>query len=490
MTNRVTLLLAAWLTFLSVALPVRIDAAYECPEGFYWSRETIACEQTTCPPNSHRNYTLECICDEGYGEATYAEIGLLASCSKRRVNTNSANSTPTTGSTAQADQPSPPVAQPELRASNDDITPVLPFVPSERVTQFRELTRRYREAIPAGAYGFGVPEGYDKIFTPGQFNNLVFGANSTACGGYQDQVLKWLLGLYFSADPADRALLDGFDFGPIQITKGAHQAVVLYPKGTDWRSNGIVFDPWVEQQPRLYTIDEWDGMFFFSPEGSRGNILTPIDTNVGKFPTTPDKNGRFEYDDVYSSKPRQVRNRTKGGRQILVQSPVAVLVSSTDGDEFGLKADGTFVNDFGIDVEGTFLLKDDGTYGTSLNLPDGAYDVTLTGTATGNVHIYSRTSDRAVTIFDPVAVKKGQTFKLAWDEASNEPAVGSPDGGVVASEQAVIPDTATNANSTGTVSDDEADSAPSWQNPLLIGGAGLVVLLLALVVLRKRLHHS
>ncbi|OGY84927.1 MAG: hypothetical protein A3F54_04240 [Candidatus Kerfeldbacteria bacterium RIFCSPHIGHO2_12_FULL_48_17] len=37
----------------------------DCPEGFYFSRETIACEQKTCPEGVGRTYTLECKCPEG-----------------------------------------------------------------------------------------------------------------------------------------------------------------------------------------------------------------------------------------------------------------------------------------------------------------------------------------------------------------------------------------------------------------------------------------
>lgn len=466
------------------------QAAYECPEGFYWSRETVACEQTTCPAKSHRNYTLECICDDSTDKATYAEIGLLASCTKN-VNTASSGPTDTTGSTSNSDPSSPPAQIPVLRSSNEDIDPVLPFVPTERVTEFRELARRFREAIPAGVYGYGVPEPYDKIFTPGQFNNLVYGANSTACGGYQDQVLKWLLGLYFSKDPADRALLDGFDFGPIQITKGAHQAVVIYPKGTDWRSNGIVFDPWVEQRPRLYTIDEWDGMFFLSPEGSRGNILTPIDSNIGKFPTTPDKNGRFEYDDVYSNKPRQIRNRAQGGRQIAVQSPVDVILTSSDERLFGVYPDGSFVNDFGSEIEGTYLLKSDGTYATSLNLPEGAYGLSLIGTDSGEVHVYVSTGDQDVSVFESVPVSKGGQIALVWEEGADRPSLTDVEGNTVAAEAAVIPsvsdDKNANASPVGSATAGVIDPEnPIWQNPIFLGGAGLIVILVVLVITRKR----
>jgi len=36
---------------------------YGCIEGFYCSRETIACEQIECPAGAGRTYTLECCCD-------------------------------------------------------------------------------------------------------------------------------------------------------------------------------------------------------------------------------------------------------------------------------------------------------------------------------------------------------------------------------------------------------------------------------------------
>ena len=47
------------------------DGTCQCPEGTYHDRSTVACEQTTCPPDAGRTYTLECACPEG----TVAEVG-------------------------------------------------------------------------------------------------------------------------------------------------------------------------------------------------------------------------------------------------------------------------------------------------------------------------------------------------------------------------------------------------------------------------------
>lgn len=59
-----------------------------CIEGFYCSRETIACEQIECPPSAGRTYTLECCCD-CWADQTYRSVydpcrpGFLLKCALR-----------------------------------------------------------------------------------------------------------------------------------------------------------------------------------------------------------------------------------------------------------------------------------------------------------------------------------------------------------------------------------------------------------------------
>lgn len=56
-------------------------AGNTCPNGFTFSRDTIACEQTTCPDGVGRTYTLECKC-EAPNTAIYActTPGYLVAC--------------------------------------------------------------------------------------------------------------------------------------------------------------------------------------------------------------------------------------------------------------------------------------------------------------------------------------------------------------------------------------------------------------------------
>jgi hypothetical protein len=59
------LLLPAFLLVMLVITATPVSGQYDCPPGMEWSRETVACEQTICPPEAGRTYTLECKCPEG-----------------------------------------------------------------------------------------------------------------------------------------------------------------------------------------------------------------------------------------------------------------------------------------------------------------------------------------------------------------------------------------------------------------------------------------
>lgn len=57
------------------------EAEGNCPQGFYFSRDTIACEQITCPAEAGRTYTLECKCPEGTNTIYACDIaGYVVAC--------------------------------------------------------------------------------------------------------------------------------------------------------------------------------------------------------------------------------------------------------------------------------------------------------------------------------------------------------------------------------------------------------------------------
>lgn len=131
-----------------------------------------------------------------------------------------------------------------------------------------KILARYRGGIQTPPSSVRVPLG-----TAGAVN-IINGLSSLAawagvghevlgsytCGGYQAQVLRLLDSIKFSDDPDVRSLLDDFDYGPIQSAYGYHQAVVIYPRGSDWLHEGIVLDPWPDQLPETFPIAIWGSM--------------------------------------------------------------------------------------------------------------------------------------------------------------------------------------------------------------------------------------
>lgn len=120
-----------------------------------------------------------------------------------------------------------------------------------------------------------IPRG---IVSSGETNNKLWWLDRAkydnyTCGSYQSKILSWLDGIRMGNNPEQKAWLDKFDYGPVQTNcgpiPGGHQAVVIYPKGTNWKETGTILDPWPEQKPKSYTIEEWKKIFphGMSPSG-------------------------------------------------------------------------------------------------------------------------------------------------------------------------------------------------------------------------------
>ncbi len=133
--------------------------------------------------------------------------------------------------------------------------------PTETVTPITCPTLTENEKLDKilELYYARIPNG---ITNSGEKNNILDflgypGYAEFACGGYQSKVLNFLTSLKFSEDPCERALLEKWDYGPIQAWWGGHQAVILYPWATSWMDTGLVLDPWIDQTPKVYAVADW-----------------------------------------------------------------------------------------------------------------------------------------------------------------------------------------------------------------------------------------
>lgn len=258
------------------------------------------------------------------------------------------------------------------------------------------VLERFNNAIPQGQIvqdPSAIQQVLSGIFGTGIANNMT-NWTTYACGDYQTRVLSVLDSIRTASSDDVRARLAGLDYGPIQAYNGGHQAVVLFPRGTDWRSTGIVLDPWPNQRPETYPIADW--MERFSWGHGPGE-------------------GASDYPHLFGNPPHYAGTRIpparRHPRRIGVNSPVAVMIVASDGRRLGMDADGEFVNE----IEGADFYpvpKGGGEYQWYAGLPEGDYEITFTGTAEGNTHILVGDENGQLVTYGPQPTAAGQVFSI------------------------------------------------------------------------------
>jgi len=279
-----------------------------------------------------------------------------------------------------------------------------PYTEDDVRGQLEALTDRFLVETPIGQVVSDpsfIQNGLAGTFPAGWVNNWTGGG--FACGDYQTIVLNWLDGIRRHPDPAIRAQLKGLDYGPIQAYSGGHQAVAVFPRGTDWMSTGTVFDPWPEQIPRALTMGEWRDRF---PRG------------IGAGQGAENYPHIFGGDPLYRNEPLPVNARLHT-RQIGVNSPVNVVVVAADGRRIGMLEDGTIINEIpNADFYPT--PKGDGTTHWQFGLPPGEYEVVITGTGSGGYHVMVGDGQGTMVKYDAQDIATGEQVRLPVNQDSLE----------------------------------------------------------------------
>lgn len=285
------------------------------------------------------------------------------------------------------------VLQPELEVEIDpDLTAEL----------IENLGRSFVQTIPTGQVQTDpslIQRALGVVFSPGTANNMTTWT-TFACGDYQTRVIQWLDSIRTNPDPEVRAQLAGIDYGSIQAYRGGHQAVVVFPRGTDWRESGTVFDPWPNQRPEVWTMKRWTERFAWGVDPGEG---------AGQYPHLFGNPSHYAGTEI--PRPRL------HPRRIAVNSPVAVLVTAANGNRVGMLEDGEFV----YEIEGADFYptpRSGQEYQWYFGLPEGDYTVHLTGTDEGQVHVLVGNEAGELVTYGPQPIARQETATLELNPAS------------------------------------------------------------------------
>jgi hypothetical protein len=306
--------------------------------------------------------------------------------------------------------------------------------------RFRTLLGNFFAAIPSGTVRLpplpdvGLIQKLAQFVPLGGINNLVYGQNQYACGNYQGDILSLLDRLRFSSDPAQRLLVQGLDYGPIEVWydprdpsgPGGHQAVVAWPHGTDWKQTGVVLDPWIAQQPNVYSVSLWSHYFFSQPP-------RPAAVYHGQYPLTggkgytnpyvakvPDLAPSRRLSTASVSAARPGRRRAAPTRRVVVVGPLTVLLHDGHGGVIGRAPNRRFLDTSRVWVDASALPRGNG-YATTMMFPPGRETLTMHAVAAGVTRVYSASGHAGVRGFGAIQVRRGEDLVLAWPPGTGAP---------------------------------------------------------------------
>ena len=333
-------------------------------------------------------------------------------------------------------------------------------VPATQLTdytaQLDTLTKMYKASIPNGpivSMRYLNTLGVVPKDMRGSYENMFIGYTADdpngdyICGGYQTKVLNFFESIRFNKDPAIRELLRGLDYGPIQrgIPNGyslgigqqltGHVAVILYRIGSTW--NGLqsshqgvgstVFDPWITQQPEMYTLNNWVGKWGFpQPDETKVEMTGPTSAYSG-YPITggpicPNPNMR----------PKKSGDSAKTQTNLLGRCPVDMLVTDSQGRRVGMLPNGTLIQEFPSIAE-RYTDENNQTIGWYFGLGSDVYNVVITGHSSGEFQILVNspaTGDQAID-YGNQTITMGAQAKLTLNSGDTQPELTLPDGSTV-----------------------------------------------------------
>jgi hypothetical protein len=347
------------------------------------------------------------------------------------------------------------------------------------ISNFDEIVKQYLATIPRNEHWyarFSAPGGWiwggygnnitnsgqtglaavATLFTLGLYNHELWPDNKYVCSWYQLEVLKFFDGIRFDPDPVRRALMDGFDYGPfnsgpLNLAAAAHYYVALWPHAAaldpnlladgfpaSWETAGISFDPWPKQAPEVFMLKsgtaDWANASIYSAHWTVGSRYIysrarPEPPSIGYYKNKYPITGSDYYPNTQLA--RDYRSLLGIGNEpakmLATHSPVTLEFKDAQGNKAGLGADGLPYSDI-PDVEIVLVPEAEGGYEWYVALPEGAIDVSITGTGSGTYQLQTKLSGQPILEYPSVPVTAGATASLALDDRPEAKPLHTADG--------------------------------------------------------------
>lgn len=307
--------------------------------------------------------------------------------------------------------------------------------------------------------------------TPGQIAEAALAGNAPPSSLTQLATLRVLDTARRSGDPAVYNQLDGLAYAPIRLSGADHRAVVVFPSGTDWRSTGVVLDPWIAAFPAGVPVEAWAGSIWVG-EAAAAPEIDPILGDYyphagGGDPVYPPD---VQLDDALPPPPAAAYTRS-----LFARGPVSVLVILPDGRHIGETPGGGLTNHLRGEAEMFKRPGEAGLFDWWTFLPETGYRVEIHALAAGALQVAVGGSG-----FDIADLRPGEllAFTVAADGTPGpvERSGGEPiaDPGLESEAQPIpgVPESP----------EEPGNQGPAGSYPLIGGFACMVVLGLALMI--------
>ncbi|MBD3362871.1 hypothetical protein GF362_04070 [Candidatus Dojkabacteria bacterium] len=255
------------------------------------------------------------------------------------------------------------------------------------------------------------------------------------CGSFQTKITHMFNSMRWSNDATERKIISYFDYSPVTTNIPAHEAVMIYPKGTNWEENGMVLDPWLMNNHNVYPMKVWSGWGIvadvacaqhpYYPACNKeyrmpDKMVNKLNSSEQKFYDSLSSEMRNRIDSSLSSiqnkinKSKQERNFELASKyenelinhksyiiqeliysrrfnkvEVIVDCPVRVLVTdNTTGKKVGIDKEGNLINEIPELLPDLRLLNEQEIFSYFTLPKDGDYTVEMFGIDSGKAEIH------------------------------------------------------------------------------------------------------